>query len=186
VNKIQKISSYLLFILNLLIVILPLFIFFTWWFIDTYTINEFSSGLLQNSFQVDDLDELSNLHWTISSKLIGASGHIINLLPLFLGIFILKFIFKNYRNGRIFTTTNAIYYKYLGYLSLFDALFANPIGNAIMIMSTTLGNSPDERQIDIVFGYPSIEGLFCGAIFLVISLVMFEASKLQDEAELVI
>ncbi len=185
-NKVQKISSYLLFILNLLLIVLPLFVIITWYFIDTYTINEFSSGLLQNSFQMQDAIDAKKIHWTLTSRIIGASGHIMNLLPLFLSIFILKSIFKNYKNGKIFTTANAVYYKYLGWLALFDALFANPIGNAIMIMSTTLANSSDQRHIDIIFGYPSIEGLFCGAIFIVISLVMLEASKLQDEAELLI
>lgn len=175
-NKIQKISSYLLVIFNLLLIALPLFVIITWYFIDTYTIWQLSLGILQNPFQLQD-----NVSWTLLYKIIGAIGHIISLLPLFLSLFILKSIFQNYKNGEIFSTSNAIHYKRLGWLCFLNALLANPVGNGIMIMSTTLSNPPGERCLNIIFGYPSLEGLFCGAILIVISLVMVEASKLNDE-----
>ena len=182
-HKIKTISTYLLWILNILLFAIPLFIVITWYFIDVFSIDEFSSGLLQNSFQIYDD---SGINWTLSSKLVGATGHIINLMPLFLSVFILKLIFKSYKAGHVFTTQNAIYYKHLGYLALIDALFANPIGNAIMIFSTSISELPESKHLAISYGYPSIEGLFCGLIFIIISLVMIEASKLQEESNLII
>ena len=182
-NKIKKISSYLLFALNIMLIAVPLFILSTWYFIDAYTMTEFSSTLLQNSFQIQDGMATSIIDWTLYAKMIGLIGHIINLLPLYLSVFVLKSIFKNYKNGEIFSTTNAIHYKHIGWLCFCDALLADPIGDAIMIMSTTLSPTIAKYNIDIVYNYPSIEGLFSGAVFIVISLVMFEASKLQEESK---
>lgn len=185
-DKIQKISSYLLFALNVMLVAVPLFIIGTWYFIDTYTMNEFSSMFLQSSFQIEDGMTATPIEWSLSAKMLGLVGHIINLLPLYLSVFVLKSIFKNYKTGEIFTTDNAIHYKHIGWLAFLDALFADPIGNAIMIMSTTLSPSLAKYNIDIIYDYPSIEGLFSGAVFIVISLVMFEASKLQEESQLTV
>ncbi len=194
-HKIQKLSSYLLFTFNILLIGLPLFIMATWYFIDSYTINELSKGLLQNPFQGlenyhnlnnQNYSNLNNFIWTPLSKSIAMSGHALSLLPLFLSLFILKLIFRNYKNGEIFSAANAIQYKYLGWLFFLNALMAKPLGNALMVMATTLSNPPGERYISIFFGAPSLEGIFGGSILIVISWVMFEASKLQDESKFII
>lgn len=185
-NKIKTISSYLLAIINLSILIIPSFIVVTWYFIDTHTINMLSLGLLQNPFEIGYNINTTSIKWNILYKTIGATGHIISSLPTFLGLLILKSIFINYKNGEIFSVANAINYKRLSWLCFLNALIANPIGKGIMNMSTTLSNPPGERFLNIIFDFPSLEGLFFGAILIAMSLVMLEASKIQNEIKLTI
>ncbi len=190
-NKIKKISSCLLFFINFLIIVLPLSIIVTWYFIDTFNlgidkVGEFAIGLSHGLQAPVTHVNMNDVQWTVLSESVGISGHILNMLPLFLSLFVLKEIFKNYKNGEIFSTANAVNYKYLSWLFFLDALLAKPLGDALMVMASTLSNPPGQRYISVSFGTPNLEAIFCGAILLVISLVMFEASKLQDESKFVI
>ncbi len=187
-HRIQKISSYLLMVFNVLILALPLIAVLTWLFIET----EFMKNLISNSFLFKQIQtpegfvSLSQIKWTSTSKIIGFIACILGALPIFLSLFSLKSIFQNYQKGKIFTITNAQHYRRLGIFFFLDALLATPIGDMLMILATTLSNPPGHRYISLSFGTPNIEALFCGILVMVISWVMLEASKLHEEQQLTI
>ena len=187
-NKIQKISAYLLVIFNLLIIAIPMLIIAQWLLIDTGIIkNLLAQGLLQQPVQTPEgIVNLSNIHWTSFLKMIGLSGNILGILPIFLSLFIFKSIFQNYQKGEIFTVSNATCYKYLGWLFFLNALLAKPLSDLFMVLTVTLSNPPGHRYLTLAFGTPNIEALFCGMLFIVISWIMLEASKLHDEQKFTI
>lgn len=187
-DKIQRVSRYLLVIFNTLLAILPLFVIIQWLFIDTDTIkNLVDQGFLQKPISTPEgYVNLSTIHWSFLAKIIGLLAQSVGLLPLFLSLFVLKSIFLNYQKGEIFSTINASHYRYLGWLFFLDALIAQPLSNLLMVLAVTLANPPGHRYITLSFGTPNIEALFCGMLVIVISWIMLEASKLHDEQKFTI
>lgn len=187
-NTIQKVSSYFLVIFNILLISLPLCIFLQWAFIDTKIVKELLKlGLLHNKISTPTgCTNLSSMDWNLLSMITGFTSHLLGQLPFILSLFILKSIFRSYQTGEIFTTSNAILYKYLGYLFFLDALIAKPISELLMVLTVTMSNPPGHRYISISFGIPNLEALFCGMLVIVISWVMVEASKLADIEKLTI
>lgn len=187
-HRIQKISSYLLIVFNVLIIALPLSTVMTWLFIETEFVKNIisHSPLFKYVLTPEGFISLSEIKWTLTSKIIGFVACTLGALPIFLSLFSLKSIFQNYQKGKIFTITNAQHYRRLGVLFFLDALLATPIGDTLMILAATLSNPPGHRYISISFGPPNVEALFCGILVMVISWVMLEASKLHEEQQLTI
>ncbi|MDP1724059.1 MAG: DUF2975 domain-containing protein [Alphaproteobacteria bacterium] len=187
-KQIQKVSSYLLFIFNVLIIAYPLFIIIQWIFIDSDIIkNLLAQGLLHHPVETPEGSiYLSAVNWTFTSKIIGFASQILCTLPLFLSFFVLKAIFRNYQKGEVFNTINANHYKYLGWLMFFDALLAKPLSETLMMLGVTFSNPAGHRYITLTFGTPNIEVLFSGILVIVISWVMVEASKLHNEQQFTI
>ncbi|HQS84039.1 MAG: hypothetical protein B7Y25_06520 [Alphaproteobacteria bacterium 16-39-46] len=187
-NRIQKISTYLLAIFNLLLWTLPLSSMLLWFFIDTSPVrNLLARGIFLNPVQTPEgLINLAYQNWTPLSKTIGFIGSVIDCLPLFLSLFVLKSIFKNYQKGEIFISQNALYYKRLGIFFFLDALLAKPLSGMLQVLAVTCSNEPGHRYITFSLGTPNLEDLFCGLLIIVISWVMLEASKLQDDQKFTI
>lgn len=187
-DRIQKLSSYLLAAFNILLVVLPTVEALQWLLIDWGPVQPLiAKGLLLKPVETPEgIVNLETRQWNSLSKSIGFMGGILGVLPLFLSMFILKSIFRNYRKCEIFTLHNARHYKYLGWLFFLDALIAKSLGNMLMVLAVTLSNPPGHRYITLGFGTPNIETLFCGVLVIVISWVMMEASKLHDEQKFTI
>jgi len=186
-QQIKKISTYLLYVFNALIIGELLCIFLGWFFIDTPTVKKLlANGLVANPIRTPEgLLTLGDVMWTPLSKLIFVASNIVGALSFFLSLFVLKSIFKNYRKGEIFTRKNALSYRSLGLLSFLDALLA-PLSDTLMILAVTLSNEPGHRYLSLSFGTPSFDAFFTGAIVIVISWVMGEASRLQEDQHLTI
>ena len=183
-ERIKKISHLLSKLLSALLIILPIAIVLQWIFIETAPVrNLFSYGIFLNySFSTDDtVIYLSKVNWTTVTKWIGFSSSLLSLLPILLGLAILKSIFKNYEHEEIFTTRNALHYRNLASLFFFNALLVQPLSYLLMVLSMTLSNPPGQRYISVNFGIPNLESLFFGAILVLLSWVMVEASRLHDE-----
>ncbi|MBA2369365.1 MAG: DUF2975 domain-containing protein [Candidatus Protochlamydia sp.] len=182
-NRIQKISRYLNFFFNALLIIIPLCVIFQWLFIDTVPIK----NLLKYEFLQPPVStpegyvNLGAVQWSILAKIIGFISQCVKFIPLYLSLFVLRSIFLNYKKEVIFSTMNACYYNYLGWLFFLDALIAQPLSNLLIVLATTLSNPPGHRYITVGFGTPNLEAIFCGVLVIVISWIMLEASKIQDE-----
>jgi hypothetical protein len=183
---IRKISSYLLAVFNILIVMIPLFLTMQWIFISLKTtdvsnvINFF--GMLEKTIQTPEgYVNLSTISWTPLLKLLGFCADLMGTLPFLISLFLLKKLFVHYRDGEIFTKSNAILYRKLGVLYLIDALFIKSLSQMLMILAVTMTNPPGSRYLSISFGTPNLSSLFYGVLVIVISWVMLEASKLHDE-----
>lgn len=188
-GKIQRVSSLLLIVLNVLLVVIPLGVIIQRLFLTPTDLKELVANghwWMTTGYMVDTPEgnvDLSTLDWTALSRILYLAAGIVEVLPLFLSLFVLKALFKNYRKGEIFSKGNAVFYKYLGWLFFFDALLAKPLSGTLSVLLGTLQNPPGHRYITIMFNQFNLEALFCGMILIVISWVMLEASKLHDEQQ---
>ncbi len=192
-KKIQKISSHLLWIFNLLLIAIPLLCIIRWIFMSAKTRGVFS---MANFFFVGTLDKtiqtpegfvtLSTVSWTPMLQLLGFGADIIGLLPYLSSLFILKEIFKNYQKREIFSMRNAILYRRLGILFLLDALLIQSLSETLMVLAVTFTNPPGHRYLTVSLGTPNLTSLFYGILVIVVSWVMLEASKLHDEQKFTI
>jgi len=190
-NKIQKISTYVLALSNFLIVAIPVSILLSWIFLDgknSWTLtNLIAYGYHNDLIQTPEgFVYLDTIHWTIVSKFLAFMSRLIDVSPVFLSCFYLRKIFSHYKNGEIFNVANAKHYSCLGWLFFVDAFLTNPLSHGLMVVVATLPNSVGHRYISLSFGTPNIEALFCGVLVLVISWVMLEGSKIHDEYKLTV
>ena len=187
-NHIQKASSILLVVFNCLLVATPCGIALLWLCIEAGWVKELlSQGILMKTVSTPEgLVNLSQVKWTFLSKSISCLGHSLGLLPLFLGFLLLKSVFKNYQIGNIFSVANAKNYGKLGLLLFLDALLTTPLSQMLMTLGVTISNPPGHRFVSLSFGTLNLEILFCGALVMVISWVMMEGSRINEDNRLTV
>lgn len=120
------------------------------------------------------------------AKALATLANCVSHLPLWIGLWILIRLFQNYQRGEIFTLTNALFYKKLGYLLCINALIVKVIGEALTVLSLTLNNPVGQRVLSIGFSSDNLEILFYGVMIIVISWIMKEAYCLQEERNLTV
>lgn len=192
-NRIQKVSTYLLFIFNSLLVLLLPWLAARWFFAETDTTHPVLTQIFSYSLSHATIIEtptglvhLDAIAWTPLLHMVGFASRIVDVLPLFLSFFVLKAIFRNYQQGEVFSKSNANHYQALGWLFFLDALIAKPLANLLIVLAATYANPVGHRYLVLSFGMLNIESLFCGALVIVISWVMREASILQDDQKFTI
>ena len=183
--RIQKLSARMLIMLNGLIIIVPLCTLLLWIF------NQWDAWapIFSKSMIVDTPEGVINMgaiNLTTEQRILGLCGSFTGLLPLLIGAFFLKNLFQNYKLGHIFTVKNTDTYKKLGYLFFLHAFITQPLCDTLMILAATFSNAPGHRYLTVGFGTPNLETIFCGVLVLIISWVMAEAQKLQDDQQFII
>lgn len=106
-----------------------------------------------------------------------------SLLPVgvvMYGILTLAKLFRHYENGNVFTAETVRYFHALGYVTVFW-VFANMLFTSLISVIFSFNNPPGERMLTIEFGTPDLTALTIGAILLLVSWVMEEGRKLEDE-----
>lgn len=183
-DRIQKVSSYILVAFTVLLIGLPLVEVLKWLYIETEFVKNVPwPGFLGVIPTPEGPVDLRNVPWTTVSKSIGFLASLIGLLPMYGGLFLLKSIFKNYQKGDIFIGDNARSYRLVGWMFILNAFLIKPLNDGLMVLSVTLSNPPGHRMISFGFGTPNLEAIFCGFVVIVISWVMLEASRLREEQE---
>jgi hypothetical protein len=187
-ERIQKVSSHLLFVFNVLLILLPLSLLLLWSFMEHAPLKEaIEHGVFFAAVQTPEgLVNLATVNWTPFTKCIGFISSLVGMLPILLGLLILKRVFRNYQKGEIFNTDNAQRYKYLGYLFFLAGLLTQPLSSMLQTLAITLIYPSGHHWIQIGFGTPTFESIFCGVLVLVISWVMVEGYKLQEEQKLIV
>lgn len=187
-NRINRVSSYLVISLSALLVLIPVASFPLWFFVDT----DWMPNVLKQSLQLspilipEGVISLSTVSWTPVTKALALLSVLLERLPLLFRIAVLRTIFKNYEVENIFSAKNARLFRKLGLLFFVDAFLTRPISDCIMTIAATLSNGPGHRYVTFGFGTPNFESLFCGIMLLVVSWVMLEASTLHEEQKLTI
>lgn len=187
-SKIQKISSYMIIILTGLLIWFPLFAVLGSYFIDAQLVKSFLNNSMYPSVIHTDFGDINmvTMTWTLLSKSLLFLSYVVGNIPFYIGLIVLRLIFVNYRNNHIFTISNATLYKYLGSLFFIDAFITTPISGMFSVLAATINNPPGQRLISIGFGTTTLETLFCGIVIIVISWVMLEASKLDEDQKLTV
>ncbi len=188
-NRFRALNRILLIIINGLLIIIPFVTVLPWLLINTYD----SFGLAYTTdggfifesfikFLPLDLRDLPQINWTLTSRTMALLASTIAILPFFLSLIFLKKIFKNYGEGYIFTDENSILYRRLGVLLFVDALLAKPISKMLDVLIAGAFNSTNPSySLHLEFGTPNLPNIFYGIIIIVISWVMLEASKINEE-----
>lgn len=185
-TTIQRLSSYLLTTLHLFIAIIPMFLILRWVLIALHATDVANSlGFFASVSQAIETPEgpvkLIDVPWTSVSMLLGFCADALSLLPFYVSLFILRKLFSHYKDGQIFTTNNANLFRNLGLLHFMDALLITSLSDSLMVIAVTLNNPVGHRYLTVSFGTPNLSLLFYGAVVMIVSKVMFEASKLHDE-----
>jgi len=66
-------------------------------------------------------------------------------------------------------------------LFFLNALLAKPIVGALHSVAATFANPVGQRFVSISFGTPNVYDIFCGILVMVISWVMLETSKINED-----
>lgn len=101
------------------------------------------------------------------------------------GLWKLKELFALYEKSSIFTEENVNCFKSLG-KALIAWVICDVAGNALLSMALTINNPPGQSVIVVGLNSGDFTGMFVGAVVLIISRVMDEARKIQDEQALII
>jgi hypothetical protein len=190
-EDIKKVSSYVVVACNILLVIIPLGLF-AFWFLNSA---EFLHAYLKNGVEGSGLQLIhqyvgpniilegsaSDL-WFVQ-RFAGLGSGIVGCVALYASVLCLRKIFINYVNTQFFTVENAEYYRRIGTLLLFDALIAKPVSGMMFVAAATISNSVGNRILQISFGSPNLQALFCGVVVIIVSWVMREAAGLKDDQD---
>ena len=172
-TRIQRLSTYLIYSCNLiLIMVFPFRIF----------LRLFPHANIPDWITIGDVFRPT----TPLSKFIAISSDFIERMPFFLSIYILRLIFKNYKLGKIFTNANAKHYKSLGIIYVIKGLVTEPLAHTLETLAETIHNPPGERILSFRFASSNIEAIFFGACIILISWIMIEGLKLQEDQSVTI
>lgn len=111
------------------------------------------------------------------------AGLLVSLIPLSItlaGFYFLAKLFKLYEAGNFFTLQNAQCYKNLAWVYVFKS-GGNIIYNSLLSFVLTMHNPPGKRILTFGLGSDDLAHLLISGIILVISWVMIEAVRLQEE-----
>ena len=169
-DRIKRISGKFRCLFTVLIISIPILTLLFWLFF-----NDLSKEFINNNFLFVFTRPLplSTLFLAFIVSLIPASVAIY-------GIFTLRKLFTLYEQGVVFAATNVVCIRKLGY-SLIAWVIANLVYLPLISVVLTRNNLPGERSISAGISISDLATLIIGAIVLIISWVMSEASKLEDE-----
>lgn len=185
VNRVKKVSSLVIFVTNILLVLVPAMALAKFLFIDTNpAINlGIEIGYIKTG---DGLTPFTECSWPLLAKLIATIGNLVGSIPMILGLWFLRKLFKNYERGEIFSSENVGFYKVLGFLGLAYGLITEPIAGMLVTLGATIANPAGHRYIMLSFGSANIEAVLFGALVIIISWVMAEGYSLREDQKLTV
>ncbi|MCF6210879.1 MAG: DUF2975 domain-containing protein [Gammaproteobacteria bacterium] len=107
----------------------------------------------------------------------------VSLIPISValyGIMILKRLFSLYENAVVFSVENVRCFRRLGY-TLIAWVIASMVFTMLISIIISAGNPPGERVMVAQFGFSDLFALISGAIVVLISWVMEEGCRLENE-----
>jgi Protein of unknown function (DUF2975) len=168
-SHIQQVSDKFRLLFNVLIFSIPVLILTYWLFFNDLPIG-FKS----------ELPVAASLPLPLSTLCLGILVSFIPACVVIFGIATLKELFTLYENAIFFSTKNVKCFRRLGYI-LISWTFANMMFTTLISLVISFNNPAGQRMISFGFDVADIANLIIGAVVVVVSWVMNEASKLEDE-----
>ena len=139
-KNLQKLSGRLNSIFHFLTYAIPVLIILLWIFIEWPPIvRAFKAALISLSVTTPEgLVDFSKRELTLLPKVIGCIGMLLGSLPTILGCALLKKLFQNYEQRKIFTTDNTQIYKKIGWIAFVKGILCIPICQTLMVLAATL------------------------------------------------
>lgn len=169
INRIQRVSGTFRLLFTVLIFFIPVMTLM-YWMLFNYLPAGFTTELPVAVSQ--DLPFLTLL-----------LAFLVNLIPVSVAVYgaiSLRELFKLYERAIVFSERNVNCFRRLGY-TLISWVFANLIFVVLISVVLTFNNLPGERVVVAQFGSSDVVTLIIGAIVLLVSWVMEEASRLENE-----
>lgn len=169
INRIQRVSGTFRLLFTVLIFFIPI-VTLMYWMLFNYLPDGLTTELPVKVSQALPLKTL-------------LLAFLVSLIPISVAIYgaiNLKELFKLYERAIIFSERNVNCFRRLGY-TLISWVFANLIFVVLISIVLTFSNLPGERVMVAQFGVSDVGTLIIGAVVLLVSWVMKEASKLENE-----
>ncbi len=168
-HRIRRISGTFRQLFSLLIVAVPILSIIFWLFFNQ----------LPQGFKTD-LPVLVNQNLPLSTLLLAI---VVSAIPT--GIIVYAFIklrklFSLYQQGVIFSVANADCYQSLAYALIYWA-FSKLAFVPLISIVLSLNNPPGQKSLVVSIGSADLGNILIGAIVLLISWVMHEASVMEEE-----
>lgn len=176
-HNIKTVSFYFRVLFQILFVVLPIITLLLW--LKAPAPFEPGMGILMRVIP----ESIQVLHpLNVSTKIF---GFLITMIPTLVFEFILYFLiklFRLYERGEIFTSNNVRYIKYTGYALLIGQLL-NPVYQALLTAILTLQNPPGQRIMSISISGTDVGIILVALLIILISWIMAEGCRLQEEQE---
>jgi hypothetical protein len=177
-NKIQRFSRVFKSVFYVLLLVYPLLVLSYWISPHTFTAFGMRFGIPAGT---------KIMHHMIWQE--KAWGFSINLIPSLITMAVFYYLaklFANYEQGKIFILASSRYLKRIGYLLLTNALIVPFVINPVVQAIITMHNPAGFRYAMITFGTVNLYYIFVSLIFILISWVMTEASKIKEDQQLTV
>jgi hypothetical protein len=178
-NKIQRVSLCLRLFFQFAFVALPVAVMLFWFLAPVLFVH--NRGLFDQIKEFFISAHVQILHPLTAIDAIWA--FIVSLLPTAVTMTILYFLirlFKLYEQGEIFTINNVRYLKNIGYTMLVGQLI-NFVYELLITTVLTINNPAGHKYASFDFGTHDLYNLLTAIMIIVISWVMAEGCKLQEE-----
>ncbi|MEI6242228.1 MAG: DUF2975 domain-containing protein [Chlamydiota bacterium] len=186
-HKIQKVSQIFRFLFLAIMILMPFFTISYW-----YTGN--SIGLIVPASWTEFLQSQGctlghNSELYVYTALTSGQkffAFLTSLIPLSISLIILYFLvklFSLYESLIIFTEKNVKLIRNIGYTILFGEALHFIIYEPLFSLAVTFSNPPGQRMIKISIQGENIAWICAGFLLILISWIMNEGRKLQEEQE---
>ncbi len=188
-NKIKRISRCFRILFQLLFLIIPILFIYAWTTSPESVV--MMNGLINFSFipraYIATGDHASRILHVLAGpeKILGG---FIGAIPLIIKLYMLYALiklFKLYERGEIFTLENVRYIRNIAYAMLISQL-VTPVCEFLMGIALTMRNPPEHRFAAVTLDQTNIEVILTALIVILISWIMAEDCKLNEEQQLTI
>lgn len=182
-NKIKRTSLLFRVLFQILFVALPLFLIMAWVMsAGTFKLN---SGLIILNY-VPTAYSSSILHpLNMLEKCLALGASFVPMVVQLLILFSLIRLFKLYEQGVFFSMNNVRYFRNIGY-ALIATQIVDPLYQGLMGLILTWRNPPGHRFFSISLDQANIGVLLVALMVILISWIMLEGCKINEEQQLTI
>ena len=179
-DKIAHISKIFRIFFQIILVLIPLFTILSW----TMVPNTLDLGGSVNGISYSPIPPNLHINYTLT-PIIKILGFFINMLTVGMAMLILCFLvrlFRNYERQQIFSLINVRIFRNVGY-SLIVWQILIPFQQALLSVLLTWQNGPGQRILATSFSSNNITVVLIACVVILISWIMAEGHKLQEEQE---
>lgn len=182
-KKIERVSLIFRVIFQIAFVLQPILLILFWLNFPSNIFTNIQTGTININFIPHNVVILYTMTWSI--RLLGFFISLIPLIPIELIFYFLIKLFRLYEKSEIFSMKNVKYIKYIGYTMLL-AQIINPFYQGIISGVLTWHNPHGHRYATITFSGTNIAIIFTAILIILISWIMAEGVKLNEEQKYIV
>jgi Protein of unknown function (DUF2975) len=191
VEKIQRVSSILWKLLWVPLLGYPLFVCLAWLFPETEFVKSFSHVIAfyappSGDFHGNPVIRLDPALLSVGARGIGFAGSILDTLFVCAAAILGLKLLRLYQKGIIFSEENTRFMSGIGWCVLLYGVVGGLFVRALWGVASTFDNPIGQRFLTLSLSEGDFKLIFAGVFILLITWVMREGVKLQQEQELTV